>query len=226
MTLVKNKKKTNAQWEKIVKNSPLHLNKTRDTKSVYFSDKGLRLTVDDNEGYALIATGYHTHVFQKLTASGISRPFLYTQGLIDCALENDCATEAGCSFAKLLEVLKAKEDKTDFYRAMYTEWWMFCCFQPLFLIGESEAETFLVYEAYLHNMARNEILLGEKTEPITNKQFIDRVCDNIKEFSKNMEENVLFDKKSDEEVMREEMEAMAEQDEEEFINGQKDGGES
>ena len=57
-------KPTNAQLLRRIQKSPLHLDFTKNTVSVYFSDKGLRLTVDDTEGYALIATGYHTHYFQ------------------------------------------------------------------------------------------------------------------------------------------------------------------
>ena len=66
------KKPTNAQLLRRIQKSPLHLDFTKNTVSVYFSDKGLRLTVDDTEGYALIATGYHTHCFQSWTSNGIS----------------------------------------------------------------------------------------------------------------------------------------------------------
>ena len=46
------KKPTNAQLEKRLKCALLHIDKTKDTKSIYFDDKGLRLTINDD--FALI----------------------------------------------------------------------------------------------------------------------------------------------------------------------------
>ena len=118
-------------------------------------------------------------------------------------------TEDGYSFAKLLDVLKAKEDKSEYNIVVYYEWFLFNIFQPLYGIGETEIESFLVYEDYLHNIARNAILLSEKMEDMTNKQFIQKVIDNIKEFTSELEERVLFPKKTDEQVMQEEVAAAA-----------------
>ena len=100
---------------------------------------------------------------------------------------------------------------------------MFNSFQPLYGIGETEIESFLVYEDYLHNIARNAILLSEKTEDITNKQFIQKVIDNIKEFTNELEERVLFPKKTDEQVMQEEIEAIQEQEQNDAMEAQING---
>ena len=169
------KKPTNAQLQKRIANALIHIDRTKDTESIFFVDKGLRLTV--NEDYAIIATGFHRHVFNNFTSSGISRPYLYTKRVIEIANENIVAveTEDGYSFAKLLEVLKAKEDKSEYNILTYYEWFVFNCFQPLYSIGESEVESFLVYEAYLHNIARQAVLLSEKKEDMTNKQFFNEV---------------------------------------------------
>lgn len=93
---------------------------------------------------------------------------------------------------------------------MFVDWWLFNIFQPLYSIGETEAESFLVYESYIHNIARNAILLSEKNEDVTNKQFIGRIIENMKEYTDDMEEHVIFPKKSDEEVAKENMEATTE----------------
>ena len=221
----RNSKPTNAQLLRLIQKSPLHLDFTKNTVSLYFSDKGLRLTVDDAEGYTLIATGYHTHYFQNWTSQGVSRPYLYTKRVIEIANDNLDAikTESGYSYQRLIEILKEKEDKSEYNIVVYYEWFLFNIFQPLYGIGETEIESFLVYEDYIHNIARNTILLSEKTEDMTNKQFVQKVFDNMKEFTDNLEENVLFPKKTDEQMMQEEIAAIQEQEQNDAMEAQMNG---
>ena len=218
----RNSKPTNAQLLRRIQKSPLHLDFTKNTVSVYFSDKGLRLTVDDTEGYALIATGYHTHYFQNWTSQGISRPYLYTKRIIEIANEHleEIKTDNGYSFQRLLEVLKAKEDKSEYNIVTYYEWFVFNCFQPLYSIGESEVESFLVYEAYLHNIARQAVLLSEKKEDMTNRQFFDEVIKNMQNFIEGVDERVIFHKMSDEEMAQANIDALTQQEQEQAMEAQ------
>ena len=202
------KKLTRAQLESRLKKAVIHLDTTRSTISIYFSDKGLRLTVDDDEGYALIATGYHTHYFQNVTTEGISRPYLYTKRLIEIANENDCKTEDGYSYAKLMQVLKDKEDKSDYNIATYYDWYLFNVFAPIYSIGESDAQAFMVYMDYMHNIAKNAILFDEHKDGLTNKQFIAQWIEKIQEFTKGIDEREIFAPKTDEQLMQENIEAM------------------
>lgn len=206
----KSMKPTNAQLQRRIQNALVFVPKDKETRSIFFSDKGLRLTV--NTDTAIISTGFHKHVYDSVTASGISRPFLYTKRVIEIADENDCKTEDGYSFAKLLEVLKAKEDQSQYNICVFYEWFVFNCFQPLYSIGESEVEAFLVYESYIHNIARNSVILSEKTDDMTNKQFIEKIIENMKEYTSNVEERIIFPKKSDEEVIQENIQALQEQE--------------
>ena len=219
----KKKKLTTAQMQKRIANAIVFIPKTKDTISIYFSDKGVRL-VADNDG-CVIETNYHRHVYSNITAAGISRPYLYTKRVIQIANKNLDAikTESGYSYQMLLDVLKGKEDNSEYNIVTFFSWFLFNIFQPLYGIGETEIESFLVYEDYLHNIARNAILLGEKTEDVTNKQFIQKVIDNIKEFTEGLEENVLFPKKTDEQVMQEEIEAIQEQEQEQAMEAQING---
>ena len=203
------KKLTNAQMQKRIENAIVFVPRTKDTISIFFSDKGVML-VADADG-CVIETNYHRHVYSNITSSGVSRPYLYTKRIIEIANGNLDAikTESGYSYQRLLDVLKEKEDKSEYNIVVYYEWFLFNIFQPLYGIGETEIESFLVYEDYLHNIARNAILLSEKTEDMTNKQFIQKVVDNINEFTDNLEECVLFHKKTDEQVMQEEIAAAA-----------------
>ena len=214
------KKPTNAQLQKRIANALIHIDKTKNTESIFFSDKGLRLTV--NEDVAIIATGFHRHVFNNFTNAGISRPYLYTKRVIEIAIENINAveTEDGYSFAKLLEVLKAKEDKSEYNIVTYYDWFVFNCFQPLYSIGESEVESFLVYEAYLHNIARQAVLLSEKKEDMTNKQFFDEVIKNMQNFIEGVDERVIFHKMTDEEMAQANIEALAQNEQEQAMEAQ------
>ena len=147
---------------------------------------------------------------------------MYTKRIIEIANGNLDAikNESGYSYQRLIDVLKEKEDKSEYNIVVYYEWFLFNIFQPLYGIGETEIESFLVYEDYLHNIARNAILLSEKTEDITNKQFIQKVIESINEFTDNLEERVLFPKKTDEQVMQEEIDAIQEQDQNDAMEAQ------
>lgn len=214
------KKPTKAQIERRLQNAVVLVEKTNGTQSIYLSDKGLRLTTTDD--YAVIETGYHRHVFSKVSGSmGISRPWLYTQRVIEIANENldKIKTESGYSFAKLLEVLKAKENQAEYNIVVYYEWWCSVIFDGLYSIGESEIESFLVYFKYIGIIATNSILLEEHKEDMTNKQFIDKVIKNMQEFTGHITETVILPKKTDEEIIKENIEAIQEQELNETMEG-------
>lgn len=208
------KKPTNAQLLKRIANAVVHVDKTKDTKSIYFSDKGLRLTV--NEDFAVIETGYHRHVFNNFTSNGVCRPYLYTKRMIEIASENDCVSKDGYSYQLLMQVLKEKKDQSEYNIATYYDWWLMNIFAPLFSIGETEAECFLVYMDYMHNLARNSIFLEEHKDGLTNKQFIEKWIDLIRDFTKGIEEHEIFVAKTDEQVLQENIDAI-QQDENEKV---------
>ena len=218
---MKEKDLSKGQLESRLRNALVFVPKDKDYKGVYFDDKGLRLEVTND--FAVITTGFHRHVFNSITSQGISRPYLYTQRFIEIALSNDCLVkdEKGNitrSYNKLMAVLKEKEDKSEFNVCWYTDLWFNVIFHPLYGIGETEAESFLVYESYLHIIARNKIILSEKTEDITNKMFIEQIGKELMEFTKDVDEHVVFQKKTDEERKKEEIDALGEIAEEKSIN--------
>jgi hypothetical protein len=222
---MKEKDLSKGQLESRLRNALVFVPKDKDYKGVYFDDKGLRLEVTND--FAVITTGFHRHVFNSITSQGISRPYLYTQRFIEIALSNDCLVkdEKGNitrSYNKLMAVLKEKEDKSEFNVCWYTDLWFNVIFHNLYSIGETEAESFLVYESYLHNIARNKIILSEKTEDITNKTFIEQIGKELMEFTKDVDEHVVFPKKTDEERKKEEIDALAEAAVEKNINETQD----
>lgn len=206
------KKPTNAQLQRKIKSAIVFVPKDKNTQSIFFSDKGVRLTTTSEE--AVIETGYHKHVFFYMTQSGISRPYIYTKRIIEIALECNCVTEDGYSFENLLKTLE-EEDKAKFNIVTYFGWWLTNIFHPLYSIGDSNAETFFVYNDYIHTLATNSILLSEKIEDITNKDFVKKECDIMLDFVNEGQEMIVFPKKTDEEIVKENIEAA----QEEAING-------
>lgn len=214
------KKPTASQLERRLMNAVVHIDKTKDTQSIYFSDKGLRITVDKE--YAIIETGFHRHIFTSFTSAGLSRPYLYTKRFLEAALEHEkeIVTESGYSYERLFAVLKEdEENKVKYNIAQYVDWWLFNIYAPLYSIGESEAETFLVYESFIHNLARQNVILEEKTDDMTNIQFLDRVQKMEKDFTANIDESVIFKKLTDEELVKSEIEAVQEQEADEAMKG-------
>ena len=220
------KKETRATIERKIKNAIVFVPKDKETISIFFSDKGVRLTVTSNT--AVIAFGFSQTVYDNFTAAGISRPYLYTKRVIEIANENLKDIEVGraYSYQRLLDVLKEKEDKSEYNIVTYFSWFLQNLHSPQFGIAEDEVSSFLVYEDYIHNIAKNSILLDVRNEDLTNKQFIDKVIANIKDFTDNLEESVLLHKKTDEEIVKENIEAAQEQElndaMEAQINGSKD----
>ena len=213
------KKPTNAQLQKRISNAIVHVDRTKDTKEIFFDDKGLRLTV--SEDYCVIETGFHRHVFNSYTSEGVSRPYLYTKRMIETALDNnawvkDEKGELRYSYTKLMEILKSKEDKNDYNIATYYDWWLFIIFNPLYSIAENEVSSWLVFFKYVQSLATSSILLEEHTKDVTNKQFIEKFKTLIDEFTKEVDERVILHKLTDDEFAKEQIDAL-QQDENETI---------
>lgn len=219
-------KPTKGNLEHKIKSAIVFVEKDKDTKSVYFDDKGLRLTITSD--FVVVSTGFHRHVFNNVTSAGVSRPYLYVKRFIDMALENDCVVKDAKgnvtrSYVKLMDILKNKENKSDYNIAWFVDLWLFNIFAPLFTIGESESEAFLVYEDYLHNIARQQSILSEKDKDVTNKAFVDIVMENMKKFTEGMEERVIFKKKTDKELQEENAQALAEHENDKAMEEQANG---
>lgn len=212
------KKPTNAQLQKRIANAIVHVDKTKDTQTIFFDDKGLRLTI--TEDYAIIETGYHRHVFNNFTSSGVCRPWLYTKRMIEIANENDCIVDGGHSYQRLMQVLKDKKDQSEYNIATYYDWWLMNIFAPIFSIGETEAECFLVYMDYMHNLARNSIFLEEHKDGLTNKQFVEKWIGLIRDFTKGMDEHEIFVPKTDEQIMQESIDAIQQEENEKVMQEQ------
>ena len=213
------KKDSRAQLEKKIGNSLLFIEKTKDTKTVFFKDKMLTISITND--FALIETSFHRHVFSAITGNGYSRPYLYASAFVDIVKEKNIKDEEGnYKYADLMDSLKNDEDKKNMQICWLFDLYLFNIFMPLYSIGESEFECFSVYEQYLHNIAKSSISLSERNEDITNKQYIEKVCSLLKDFTKDIVESVVLEKLTDEDIKEREMEAIKEQEKTDYINEQ------
>ena len=145
---MENKKITKGDLERRVRNAIVLVPRDKDYNAVHFDDKGLRLEI--TQDFAVISTGFHRHVFNALTAQGVSRPYLYTKRFIEIALENDCTVKDAKgnvtrSYGKLMAMLKEKEDKNEFQTAWYCDLWFNVIFHSLYAIDETTVSSFLVF---------------------------------------------------------------------------------
>lgn len=221
-----NKNTTKGELERRMRNAIVLVPKTKDTVSVFFDDKVLKLTATDD--FAVIETGFHRHVFNQLTPSGVSRPYLYTRRFIEIAIENDCVVydakgNQTRSYAKLMDVLKNKEDKTEYNLCWFVDLWLNNIFQPLYGIDETESAAFLIYDTYLHNIARSQIILSEKEKDITNIEFVNQEHELVNGYIDGMKEAVIFHKLTDKELQEREISALQENEQEKIIEEQANG---
>ena len=227
---MENKKPTKSELERRIKNALVFVPKDKDYQSVYFADKGLKLEV--TQEHTIISTTYHKHVFDNITSSGISRPYIYTRRFIEIALDADCTytDDNGYkfhSYQKLMNELKADKDKqTEYNIAYYCDLWFFNLFNPLYSIDGNNASAFIVFLDYICNVAKNSIILDEHTESMTNKQFLDKYIGLIMDFTKTMQEEIIFEKKTDDELMQESIDALQEQEQEQEIKQNTESNES
>ena len=206
-------KETKGDLERRMRNAIVLVPKDKYYQGIYFDDKGLRLEVTGD--FAIVTTGFHRHVFSSFTSQGASRPYIFIRRFIELALSEDCIVKdkngnVTRSYSKLMSVLDAKDDKKDFNIAWYVDLWLNNIFHPLFSIGDTETESFLVYETFLHNTARNKVILSEKINDMTNIGFVNAVTDEERKFVEGITERVVFKKKTDAEKMKENIEATQE----------------
>lgn len=228
-TKKESRKPTNAQLQRKIDNAYVFVPKDKDSQSIFFDDKGVRITVTLD--YALVETGGHTHVFRQIVGSSISRPYIYLKRFVECALDNIASIEVkddkgnvvGRSYAKLFEALKAKEDKAEYNVATFVDWWLFIIFNNLYSIDETMFGTWIVYFKYLCAIASNSIILDEHKEDLTNKMFLERFKVLLDEFTENVKEEVIIKALSDEERLKQELEAIEQTEQEQIMEAQASG---
>ena len=122
-----------------------------------------------------------------------------------------------------MDVLKNKEDKTEYNLCWFVDLWLNNIFQPLYGIDETESAAFLIYDTYLHNIARSQIILSEKEKDITNIDFVKQEHELVNGYIDGMKESVIFHKLTDKELQEREISALQENEQEKIIEEQANG---
>lgn len=229
------KKPTTRQMQNRLKNAILHIDRTKDTKQIYFDDRGLNIVV--NEDWACIGSGNYTCTFNVMSPSGISIQYTFLKRFLDVALKNedtflivDKNGKPMRSYSLFLKTLKKEyeqgnDKENDYLWAWYVDKWIYNYECNLASLGESPWQSFSTYEKFIHNIACNHIILEEKTENMTNHQYFAKVIEKMQEYMKGVQENVIFEAKSDEEKQKEQLDALQEIQQEQILKEQENGSE-
>ena len=159
-----------------IKNSIVMVDRDDNTLSIDFKDKGLKIDVTDD--YAVITTMYHKHVFDAMTANGISETYSFIKQFVEIALEKDCvkAYDDGVeyySYQELDKLMKTNEvSETERIIFMVCDMWFYNIFQPIYTLRADQISSFIVYMNYLSNLTNTHILLKESKKDITNVEYI------------------------------------------------------
>ena len=217
------KKPSKVQLENRIKKAVLMIDKTADTKSIFFHDRDLKITITD--AWAVIGCGAYYITFSRITPNGFSRQYIYLSRLVAAALEHKEAFtirqdgEERYSYAKFLEHIKVVDEDAHLI-AWYVDKWIYNYECQLSSLGESVAQTFVTYEQFMHNVAVNAVILSEKKEDMTNKQFLEEVIKHLNEYKDDIEtEQVIYPKRTDDEALQEEIEALKEVQNQEMFEG-------
>lgn len=199
------KNMTKGDLERMIRTAIVFIPKTKGTQSVHFDDKGVRIEITDD--HAIVRTPYHTHVFEKITSIGYSKPYLYLKRFVEIALDVDCIVKDSRgnitrSYKKLFDTLKESgTDNNEYTIAMYVDWYMFNIYQPLYSIGEDSFDSFMTYFSYMSNISTNSILLGEHKDGMTNKEFVKKYLEVMEAMLKDMTEQKIIEPISDKDVV-------------------------
>ena len=74
--------------------------------------------------------------------------FLYTRHVIALAVSNNCLTEDGYSFSKLLNIMK-EQGGYEYNILVYYEWWLMLIFNNLYAIGDDVLSCWIVFFKYI-----------------------------------------------------------------------------
>lgn len=194
---MKDKKPTNAQLQRRIDLALVFVPKDKGTRSVYFDDKGLRLTV--TEDFAIVETPFHRHVFARITGGGFSRPYIFIENFIAIATTHHALGEVKIkdseqqgevtvfSYAKFIKALEDDKKLLDEYNQItYVDMWLNNIFFPLYRIGESTLSHWCVYLDYVSELAMQSVIYGKDRDrgvDVTDKMFIEKYVELIKSLS-------------------------------------------
>lgn len=217
------KKLTNAQLQKRLKNAVLHIDKTKAYRAVMFADRNLKIEIE--EDVAIISRLSYSLCFNKVVAGGYSRVYMILANVVDMVKRYDCIKENDkvgkfTSYWKLWDAVREKEaEQGDLGVLTIFSVWFDVLQSTLFLCPEKADETFALNTIYVLNTYVHGVLAKPYDKDMTNKELMIEIANEVNEYIAQMgDEYVVLHKETKEEQEQAVADALAEEQVEQALN--------
>lgn len=199
------KKPTNAQLQKRISKAVIHIDRTKDTKEVFFDDRGIRIVISD--GRAIISQLSFMMAFDEIVSGGYSRNYMVLNRIAEMVDDYDCIEtnekgEKSVSFWKLYDSVKnSTKEGHEADNGIITMFiiWFGVMQSSMFLLSERSDYTFALGTQY----AMNGIISGSISKfyekDMTNKELLSEIAKEFDNYRKGVEEEFVVMKKETEE---------------------------
>ena len=208
------KKPTNAQLQKRLKNAVLHVDKTKAYRAVMFADRNLKIEIEDD--IAIVSRLSYSLCFNKVVAGGYSRIYMVLANIVDMVQRYDCTKESEkvgkyISYWKLWDAVREKEaQQGDLGVFTVFSCWFDVLQSTLFLCPERNDEMFALNSIYVLNTYVHEVLSKPYDKDMTNKELSIEISKLFNQYIAEMgEEQVVLHKETKEEREKAIADAMA-----------------
>ena len=217
------KKLTNAQLQKRLKNAVLHIDKTKAYRAVMFADRNLKIEIEDD--VAIISRLSYSLCFNKVVASGYSRVYMILANVVDMVKRYDCIKENDkvgkfTSYWKLWDAVREKEaEQGDLGVLTIFSVWFDVLQSTLFLCPEKADETFALNTIYVLNTYVHGVLAKPYDKDMTNKELMIEIANEVNEYIAQMgDEYLVLHKETKEEQEQAVADALAEEQVEQALD--------
>lgn len=221
------KKPTNAQLQRRIDTAIIHMERTKDTKEVFFDDRNISVVV--NEEMALLSNGIYSTTFQRYFFGGESNQYACLSLLVDCAkryedkiITQDKKGNISRSFAMLIDAMEKNSDK-DYAWILVLNWYIYT-FEANIALAPREDFTnavfYNLYEKFAHSAACIEQYMAEHKDGMTNKEYFRAIAEKLIAIADDMNEDKMFEPISDEEMTKKEIEALQKDADEKLMEEQ------
>lgn len=217
------KKPTNAQLQKRLKNAVLHVDKTKAYRAVMFADRNLKIEIEDE--MAIVSRLSYSLCFNKVVAGGYSRIYMVLANIVDMVQRYDCTKESEkvgkfISYWKLWDAVREKEaQQGDLGVFTVFSCWFDVLQSTLFLCPEKADETFALNSIYVLNTYVHGVLAKPYDKDMTNKELMIEISNEVNEYIAQMgDEYVVLHKETKEEQEQATADALAEEQTEQALN--------
>ena len=224
------KKPTNAQLQKRISRAVVHIDRTKDTKEVFFDDRGIRIVISDER--AIISQLSFMMTFDEIVSGGYSRNYMVLNRIVEMVDEYDCVVvnekEEKCvSFWKLYDSVKnSTKEGHEADNGIITKFiiWFGVMQSSMFMLSERTDFTFALGTQY----AMNGIISGSISKfyekDMTNKELLAEIAKEFDTYRDSVKEEFVVMKKETEEDRKQAIaNAIQEQEQEQAMEAQING---